>query len=174
MIPLQRKSVWYLTVHNTSSRDGTMFFKVSVGRIFWGSLWVSSWILFSLVKVTNSGGTTQQLSKFIWIASGLILAELCSSTNAWVSTSLTPKECAFSSSKTFSMAFHKTSLSFVLIPEGQEIKKRSAQVAPSSWRAKIVITCVLNHKIFYFNVIYLHLRQFSHILVEVWKGIAWQ
>jgi len=70
------------------------------------------------------------------------------------------------------MAFHKTSLSFVLIPEGQEIKKRSAQVAPSSWRAKIVITCVLNHKIFYFNVIYLHLRQFSHILVEVWKGIA--
>ncbi len=139
MIPLQRNSVWYLTVQWTSERDEIIVFNASVGKIFWGSLWVNSWMLFSRVKVTSSGGTTQQLSRLICMASGLILAELWSSTNAEVSTSLIPREWACSWSTTLSMAFHKALPSSRVIPAGHEIKNRSALMAPSSWRATMFL-----------------------------------
>lgn len=55
-----------------------------------GSLWVSNWIPSFLQNSANSGGTTQQDARLIWMIPGLTLAHSWSCIKSWVSTSLNP------------------------------------------------------------------------------------
>lgn len=136
MIPRHRRSVWYLTVQCTVDRLGKTDFSVSVGKMLIGSLWVSSWMLFSRVKAASSGGTTQQLSRLIWIASGLILAALWRSMKAWVSMSPRPSEEVNCWSKRTSAASQSCFPASGVIPADQDKMKRSAVLAPSSSSAR--------------------------------------
>lgn len=174
IIPLHRKRVWYLTVQCTTARLDIKDLRVSVGKILTGSLCVSSWMLFSRVNVTSSGGTTQQLSRLTWIASGLILAALWRSMKAWGSISLTPSVETNCWSKRASIAPHKSLPFSGATPAGQDKMKRSADFAPSSSRARKRSLDVIFEVSFHgaFVYIYLHLIHPLWMLNWVLKWIA--
>ena len=64
----------------------------SLGRMSRGSLWVKRRMCLSFAKLFNSGGMTQQASRFTWLVLGLMSSAQAYSSFSWSAfKSLTPK-----------------------------------------------------------------------------------